>query len=133
MTRIFVYGTLRQGYWNWDRFLKDRSVSRGLAKTNAKFVMCIGGSIPWIVPDEANGVNIVGEVFDVEDPRVAAAIDRLEGGYQRTVGLVTLASGAVVKAVYYQSERENLYGGYGGGGTVPSGDYTMAVPKPTHG
>lgn len=126
ITRIFVYGTLRQGYWNWDHYLRDRSVFRGQAKTNAKFTMCLGGRIPWIVPND-NGVQITGEVYDISDEQVARDIDRLESSYKRVEGLVTLSSGAVIKAVYYQSQFNDLYGNPV---VVESGDYTTAVPIP---
>jgi gamma-glutamylaminecyclotransferase len=72
--RIFVYGTLKRGLWNYERFLKG-SAFVGEAVSVDRFEM-IDVDFPVIRPDE-EGQQVAGEIFTVDD-EVLAELDRLE-------------------------------------------------------
>ena len=77
--RVFVYGTLKRGYGNHERILKD-AVFLGKARTNTKWTM-IGKDMgyPYVVEqDHVKGNHVVGEVFAVNREELKA-LDILEG------------------------------------------------------
>lgn len=73
----FVYGTLKRGYGNYDRILKNTSQFIGTATTLQKYDMLDSG-FPVIMPNE-NGYPVKGEVFLVTQIPVLEDLDRLEG------------------------------------------------------
>jgi gamma-glutamylcyclotransferase (GGCT)/AIG2-like uncharacterized protein YtfP len=73
-TRVFVYGTLRQGEGNHRLLLSARFV--GEASTAAGFALYDLGAFPGLVHEGAG--TVAGEVYDV-DAETLAALDRLEG------------------------------------------------------
>jgi len=78
-TRVFVYGTLKEGYSNHNFFLGE-ATKVGKAKSASKWVM-IGTdmSFPYILNRDAkDGMFINGEVYEVT-PSELEALDRLEG------------------------------------------------------
>lgn len=112
MTRVFVYGTLREGEGNYHRLLAPaQPVSRG--RTLPEFTMLHLGGFPGVM---AGGrTSIVGEVFSVTD-EVLQNLDRLEGHpmfYKRTP--VTLEDGSDVETYLLQRERHAP--------TIESGDW----------
>lgn len=79
LTRVFVYGTLKAGFNNHKTFLGNSKLI-GKATTVSKWAM-IGKdmSFPYLLRrDNDNGMNIVGEVYEVT-PAVLANLDYLEG------------------------------------------------------
>lgn len=74
--KVFVYGTLKRGYWNNRllfncEYVKDHTLN-GYKLYNAGF--------PVATP--AEGCSVVGEVFEIPkdiEPQVIASLDRLEG------------------------------------------------------
>lgn len=85
---VFVYGTLKRGYSNNFRLLKD-AVFLGKAKTKDKYTMIGKGmAFPYVLEKNNElGKNIVGEVYAVSEEELRK-LDRLEGvptHYKRTV------------------------------------------------
>ena len=73
---VAVYGSLRHGFGNWRRFLKDRAEK--IKKTTVSgFQMNSLGSYPGIVPGRKNQ-KVVVELFEVSD-EVLKDLDYLEG------------------------------------------------------
>lgn len=83
---VFVYGTLKSGYSN-NRLLSSSKLL-GKAFTKTAFLLTDTG-FPYLVPsryltsdEQENTKPVVGEVYEVEDPRVMESLDGLEGvGY----------------------------------------------------
>jgi gamma-glutamylaminecyclotransferase len=77
MTTIFVYGTLKRGYCNWQRLLRERATFLGEAVSLAKDFHMVGSGFPimWEGPD---GSYVKGELFELPDD-VLEQVDRLEG------------------------------------------------------
>lgn len=75
--RIFVYGTLKNGFYFHDSFLGgEKSVFLGKAVTSTDFTLYID-SLPNMVREVSdNGVK--GEVYEVSE-EVLKALDKLEG------------------------------------------------------
>lgn len=71
---VFVYGTLKKGFWNNGLLRNSTLVGSGVTVSDS-FTMYDGG-FPYVVPDGLNRVS--GEVYVVEDD-VLANLDRLEG------------------------------------------------------
>jgi len=76
-TLVFVYGTLKRGYGNYNRILKNTSQFMGEAVTLQKFDMLDSG-FPVIMPNDDGNV-VKGEVFRVHQIPVLDDLDRLEG------------------------------------------------------
>jgi gamma-glutamylcyclotransferase (GGCT)/AIG2-like uncharacterized protein YtfP len=75
VTKVFVYGTLKQGYNN--SYLLGKSRFLGKAKTISLHVMLNGG-FPYVSQETKKGAfsgQVVGEVFEVDD----ATLKRLDG------------------------------------------------------
>ena len=76
--RIFVYGTLKRGYALHDAYLRDCPLV-GIATVTGFALTGIG--IPYLRP--AEGCTVAGEVYEVNDPDLIRALDRVEGAYDR--------------------------------------------------
>lgn len=74
-TRIFVYGSLKKGYGNYDYFLRNADFVSN-AVTKEPYKMYSLGGFPGVVKDAE--VHIKGELYDVDVVQLAR-IDRLEG------------------------------------------------------
>jgi len=75
---IFVYGTLMQGYGNWNRYLRDRSqlITNGTLRGYKLFDS--GFPVASISPDDC----VYGQVFLIDagrEPSVVRDLDFLEG------------------------------------------------------
>lgn len=104
---VFVYGTLKTGFGNWNSLLKDKSTFVSEAETKEKMFMVDNGSFPY-VSDELQHTTIKGEVFVVDD-RTLKTLDRLEGynptsnfnHYDRKIKTVILKDGRELEAYIY--------------------------------
>lgn len=77
MTKVFVYGSLLSGLGNHP--LIESSHFLGKAISPKEFSMIDLGWFPGIIPAiEGNAVEIVGEVYEVDDSTLQR-LDRLEG------------------------------------------------------
>lgn len=121
---LFVYGTLRIGYGNYERYLsKNTGVEYiGPAVTTSRFALYCA-SIPFL-HKSPELTNIHGDVFQISDPIVMKNIDALEGhqdndksGYHREVTPVLLENGQIILAWCY------FYYGTKYGDIVLSGDW----------
>jgi gamma-glutamylcyclotransferase (GGCT)/AIG2-like uncharacterized protein YtfP len=114
--RVFVYGTLKSGFWN--HYLLEGCEFFGRAATVPAYKMIenkmIENSFPVIMPDP-EGKPVIGEIYTVDDETLAR-LDQLEregSSYDRKLIDVTLrlASGERLptKAFIYIG-RESRFG-----------------------
>ena len=100
--RVFVYGSLKQGFWNHPRFMTSARLV-GTARTVDGFTLFDNGRYPKL---EANGDRrIHGEVYEV-DSQTLTALDRLECGYDRVPINVDLTDGDRTEAFVYLGKGE---------------------------
>ncbi|NPA62821.1 MAG: gamma-glutamylcyclotransferase [Methanococci archaeon] len=115
MEYVFVYGSLRKGFWNHEPYLKN-SKFIGKGRTKEKYAM-YADIIPYVVENEKIS-HIVGEVYEV-DEETLKRIDRLEGHpdyYERKKVKIILESGEEIEAwLYFYPEPYGIL--------VKSGDY----------
>jgi len=100
---LFVYGTLKRGFWNSALLKRAKPVGEG--KTRERFKLYTVG-YPYAVPD-SKGLPLKGEVYIV-DSKTLKEVDNLEGypyHYKRKSVEVELSDGRVVKALLYYAEN----------------------------
>jgi gamma-glutamylcyclotransferase (GGCT)/AIG2-like uncharacterized protein YtfP len=106
---VFCYGSLKQGYWNFDRYLLNKSRFVGSAITaTPEYTLVNMGSYPGVV--SGGKTTIIGEVFEVDD-NVLSRLDKLEGHpnwYKRHPISVKLESGEIVHAEMYMQDGEKF-------------------------
>jgi gamma-glutamylcyclotransferase (GGCT)/AIG2-like uncharacterized protein YtfP len=99
MRRVFVYGTLKRGYGNYQRLLtRSRFVATGI--TIGRFDMLNSG-FPVLRPSPT-GYPVSGEVFEVDDATVAS-LDHLEGEgrmYHRRRTVIRTGAGLMTCEAY---------------------------------
>jgi len=85
MHKVFVYGSLKQGFHNYHllqvagvRHMGEMGETACAATARAEFAMMDLGSYPGVCRVEHGGIAIHGEVYMVTD-EVLARLDRLEG------------------------------------------------------
>lgn len=108
---LFVYGTLKKGYWN--HRLLGASELIAPAKTMSHYPM-IDIGYPKLYLEVGQGHKIVGEVYRVDGPETWANLDRLEGvpvNYSRTKIQVDICRAEQAKErtlawVYHGSKRD---------------------------
>ena len=109
---VFVYGTLRKGYWN--HRLLENSKFLGEARTKEKYSLYADG-IPYVV--KIPRTHIKGEVYEV-DEETLRRLDQLEEHpdvYYREE-IEVLLNGKPIKAwIYFYPYPEGEF--------IPSGDY----------
>ena len=104
--RIFVYGTLKQGFPNF-HINRGRRVSGGFV-TRQRYPLFILGDtrLPWMVQQPGVGHAVTGELYEVDDDGLAA-MDVLEqidepGWYHReTIEVLPEEGGDAVQTVIY--------------------------------
>lgn len=91
---IFVYGTLRPGSWNHDRWLRPWLARPCRPATLAGYALHHVDGLPYVAVEL--GASVVGDVALLADARAVAALDELEdvagGHYERNE--VSLVDGA---------------------------------------
>ncbi|WP_457679273.1 gamma-glutamylcyclotransferase family protein [Thermovibrio sp.] len=100
---VFVYGTLKRGFWN--NALLKRAKLVGEGKTKERFKLYTVG-FPYAVPDK-EGLPLMGEVYEV-DEKTLKELDNLEGypeHYKRKEVEVELKEGKTVRALVYYKEE----------------------------
>ena len=104
---VFVYGTLKRGGHNY-HLLKDKSDYLGDTETMSKHRMVSLGGFPGVLYRAEGGVNIKGEVYQVNNEEVRKSIDRLEG-YPHFYDKAQVVTEWGVAAMYVLSKkfREN--------------------------
>ena len=111
---IFVYGTLKTGYWN--NQVMGKSKCLGAADSTKKLAM-VDGPFPYIVnggDEHAQGHTIRGELWNVDATSTGVNLDRLEGyphHYTRKKGMFKLVDdGTDISAWFYYSARDHVGG-----------------------
>jgi gamma-glutamylaminecyclotransferase len=112
---VFVYGTLRKGEPNCERFLQGAARLGDAVSVEANYQL-YGSGIPYLRQDRKEaGHAIKGEVWAVTEEQLLR-LDRLEGHpryYKREPRLFQLADGSQVEAWVYlvvsiPSKRDRL-------------------------
>ena len=121
-THVFVYGTLRRGYWN--HTLLGESEFLGTAKTVRKGWLYVPASIPFLNFDP-EGEQIVGELYLV-GPETLKDLDALEGHpdfYERRIEPIAFNGKTVMASIYvYPRELPDE--------TTRHYDYAEIIEKP---
>lgn len=78
MTRIFVYGSLREGMYNHKKYLEHRVSKSELAYVKGQLYSLKGKAYPALLPGND---WIVGEIFTIADTKVLQELDELEEWY----------------------------------------------------
>jgi gamma-glutamylaminecyclotransferase len=119
MRRIFVYGTLKEGFPN-DHVMKGTRVPGRFVTARRMMLLIVGPHhVPWLMDEGGRGEFVEGEIYEVA-PEHMPALDRLEsvgepGGYVRVpIGLRAIESdgslGEVTVAEVYLQQRAHLDG-----------------------
>jgi [ribosomal protein S5]-alanine N-acetyltransferase len=111
--RVFVYGTLKEGFGN---FHVNRGVRvPGAFVTEQAFPLYVIGEfgLPWLVHQPGQGHHIAGQVFEVDDLSLAAmdVLERVDeaGWYtRRPLAVRHTASGDALQAVAYFGSASRL-------------------------
>ena len=74
MVKLFVYGSLRQGMYNYERYLKGNSTYLGTGYVKGALYTLKGKAYPALIEGED---FIPGEIYEVEET-IAQAVDALE-------------------------------------------------------
>ena len=116
MRNIFVYGTLKRGYPNFDVGMGGTTFV-GVYRTIELYPLVIGG--PWFTPnlidEPGSGHKVTGEIFTATDEAVEF-LDHFESthistGYRRVErSFEALESGNLTTAWVYVRDRENIDG-----------------------
>ncbi len=111
--RVFVYGTLKQGFCN---FHVNRGVRvAGEFITVQAYPLYVIGEfgLPWLVNEPGQGQRVIGQVFEVDNASLAAmdVLERINdtGWYTRqNVAVQRAGSGDVVQALAYFGSAARL-------------------------
>ena len=87
MYKVFVFGTLKEGFPNFKTNKGSRLTGSFLTKNIYPLYLIGDRHTPWLVLDEENGYQIKGEVYSVSEAELAE-MDELEqtsetDGYRR--------------------------------------------------
>ena len=87
MYKVFVFGTLKEGFPNFKTNKGTRLTGRFVTKNTYPLYLIGDRYTPWLVLDDENGYQIKGEVYSVSEA-VLAELDELEqtsetDGYRR--------------------------------------------------
>jgi len=101
--KLFVYGSLKQGFWNNTRLNGAKFLGPALTKKN--YTLMAGG-FPYAVTADVGHkqLPIMGEVFEIDEGHLARC-DALEGHpnwYRRDTIKVTMLSGEEEDVMIYE-------------------------------
>ncbi|WP_367990568.1 gamma-glutamylcyclotransferase family protein [Vibrio sp. NTOU-M3] len=113
MPDIFVFGTLKQGFPNFNSNAGQRITGR--YKTRHCYPLYLVGErhSPWMVLEQGKGFSVVGEIYQV-DKATLTAMDKLErvgeaDGYRRvTIEVTNIDNGDVRQVDAYLKPREQM-------------------------
>ena len=113
---VFVYGTLKKGFPNHDRFMRSARFI-GNCRTREAYPLILEGErwVPCLVDRVGEGHRVAGELFEVDDATLGR-IDWLEavnepGGYRRKIVEIEVEgplNSEIMKAGAYFMPPENL-------------------------
>ncbi|OQS00495.1 gamma-glutamylaminecyclotransferase [Achlya hypogyna] len=117
MTDIFVYGTLKRGFFNHDVYLKPaqekgKATFRGEATTAGPFPLVVGGDrcVPFLLDIPGEGVPITGELYTVDDACLQGLdiLEAVASGYYKRVKIpVILHNETIASYVYMRNVEPN--------------------------
>lgn len=112
MHLVFVYGTLKRGFANYDEWMMRFKYSAD-GITCDKFPLVIGGAYfsPILLSDNGQGHMIKGELFELDDDGLAT-LDMIEGvgkenGYKR-IAIQVISDARNVLAWTYVKDRTTV-------------------------
>ena len=102
--RVFVFGTLKEGFPNFAVNRGTRLPGRFLTRDRFPLYLVGERHVPWLFDQRGEGERVAGEVYEVDDAALDA-MDRLErvkeaDGYRRAAILVEVP-GATFDAFAY--------------------------------
>jgi len=110
---IFVYGTLKRGFQNYDEFLLG-SIYCDKCKSLETYPLFVANNFfsPVLIDEKGHGKNVLGELYKVSQ-EILDRLDKLEGvgedwGYHRVKIEVKQETGNVVLANAYAKNRKDL-------------------------
>lgn len=111
---VFVYGTLKRGFPNFDAHMMTAKFL-GPARTLEAYPLVIGGEwrTPFMIDEPGQGSTVSGEVFGVDDATLGL-LDELEGighplGYHRsTIEIDFLPAKRTMAAFTYLKHRNRI-------------------------
>lgn len=95
MIRVFVYGTLRRGMYNFDLYYKGHVVNHRYGYVKGSLYTIIDKVYPALI--EGND-TILGEVMDMDESFSLDAVDKMEGFYYE--GCIDNEYDKVMKDIY---------------------------------
>lgn len=112
MKRIFVYGSLRKGMYNYERYLRNKSTFIGYGYVKGELFSLQHVVYPALLQGDE---DIIGEIYEIQQAE-ADALDELEGyqpgnvdnEYDKIVSEICLQDAATTVAlpVYYFNMRK---------------------------
>jgi len=113
MSLLFVYGSLKQGFPNAHVNTGQRVPGNFRTLQRLPFYLADGGRLPCLVLQPGHGLQVLGELFEV-DAAALAAMDRLERvgepqGYSRVrIEVQQVDDGRVLEADVYVQQASQL-------------------------
>lgn len=105
---VFVYGSLKRGFYNNYYFKDNKLVAKGV-KTLNPYIMypCTEYLFPYLFKsDKKNlGLSVIGELYEVSEDFLEETLDLLEdtqsGRYSRKTTQILLKNGVIANAYIY--------------------------------
>lgn len=76
--KVFVYGSLKQGFGNHEHFLADQTFLGERKTADKEYLMLSYGAYPASIRVDSDGYAISGELYEVDNVTLSR-LDRLEG------------------------------------------------------
>ena len=115
MYKVFVFGTLKEGFPNYKINKGSRLKGNFLTKTRYPLYLIGERFAPWLMLEQGSGHNVRGQVFTVDDA-ILAEMDKLEritelNGYRRIeITVISEDSGEELLVFAYGKPVEQLSG-----------------------
>lgn len=117
--KIFVYGSLLEGLFNWEKYLKEKVLTRKPARTKGELFHLVNAGYPAMIEGSD---YVYGELIEVKDyEETIKDLDRLENYFgegnpeneynRRTISVEVIEDGCMELAgcyMYNLKSRESL-------------------------
>ena len=111
MHKVFVFGTLKEGFPN---FKTNKGIRyRGDFETKESFPLYLVGErySPWLILSSGEGHKVKGQVFEVSDKALNAMdllerIDQIDGYRKVALDVICMNSGDAIQVVAYGKPAE---------------------------
>ncbi|NBI08148.1 gamma-glutamylcyclotransferase family protein [Senegalia massiliensis] len=129
--KIFVYGSLMKGFFNYNNYLKDKIKSRKLAKVKGELYHLDNKGYPALLEGDD---DVFGELIEIEDfDKNLVSLDTLEGyieknselnEYNRVIKDIKLLDNEkILKAYVYSFNLKNIQNRNAKKTYIPSGSW----------